>query len=114
MKQSLLLLAFIVAVGANGQTFKTDSLPVFTGSYFLSAFDTVIQKPKYDTIKVIMLVSDTSSADIFNGIRYISNNPLAYYIYGYAVYGMQGFVSYLDDRKRPLANKVVWMSKTLQ
>lgn len=105
MKHLLLLTLIIVGVGCKAQWPSSDDV-------FKTKKDSVWQWVP-DTVKVIMLVSDTTvtTTIIYEGVV-LSETPKTYAMYGYAVYAGPSLY-YLDDRKRPLVNKIIWIHRKI-
>jgi hypothetical protein len=112
MKRLLTAICLAAALVGDGQdtTLKV-FLPIGTYdtvTYARIRIDSIIQ-PRYDTVKVLMLVSDTS---VTNGRTYYIRG---YYYYKYATLGNWDMVKrdyYFDRHKKPLPkNIVVWMVK---
>lgn len=98
--------------------------------------DSAVHRPKFDTIKVVMLVSDTTIHNLYpkstNAITSYFDNS-AFWQYGFEIlerksgYNKWGYesacptcpdywehVKYLDSNKNPLKPEIiVWMSKSI-
>jgi len=124
MKKIKLLLVGMVILGCSfGQSITLeghgyiDTLRLYNGNYTFWGYDTLVQIKRVDTVKIVMLISDTS----------YYRNPMAWWKFGYQVnkfipehwadFDRQvmvhwELVGYLDDKKKPLSkNIIVWQTK---
>lgn len=122
MKTLLLLLLLVPLIG-NGQkdTFSFSAMSL-TQTVIL---DTLSWQPKYDTLSVVMLCSDTikrknNTTNIFRmedgGTLEIKGNKnrtaICFWQFGYEVYYNGRFLYYLNSKKKIMIDRiVVWITK---
>ncbi len=88
----------------------------FDKGYYGTAMRVIAGPPdRYDTVKVVMVITDTAESYIRDGMgSYRANkNPLCYIADGWAVVKNRFYTTqYLDAEKKKLShNVIVWMAK---
>lgn len=103
-KYLTLVILFLISISCSGQKiFRDSSSPAILYS------DSIIL-PKPDTIKVIMLVCDTTRT----GGAFDYTNPHVYWMLGHLTNNW-GPYEFLDPYKKPLSKKViVWQYKIIK
>lgn len=120
-----LLIAFLVLPFCGKAQIESDSLGTTSAYPALDYVRThkvelfVKPSPTNDTVKCIMLVTDTcncyhgqKTTDMKEAFKW---EGFAYYIHGYAYTSNNFYYEYLDENKKPLSKKIiVWMSKNTE
>ncbi len=116
MKKIIIIasLLFSMSVTAQDTTSYISRFAIKSTDYAQVSFS----RNALDTFSVVMLVSDTShQIGVWTlGVTASSNrDPHVYWIFGYAVQSKSALftgslILYLDERKRPINNHVVWMA----
>ena len=127
----ILLLVMLFSLKASSQTLTNPN-----GTLFLSDKMPFDEEPVYDTVRVVMLVSNISvryidsvgSKEVYRGYSHLVDWQFGYSVRekrccvdgntsNYSVYYPVPYYThkeYLDDKKKPLSkNIVVWQSKNL-